>query len=277
MKRGINKIAIFISMVCIFCVISLDYNYKEVKSEEATPKVIAHRGYSIDAPENTIKAIMLAAENKSDYAEFDVQQTKDGIPVLLHDKSLKRTAGIDKELSQVNYSEIKDIDIGNVYSKRYKGETIPTLEQVMKITKGKIKLDIELKMYKNNYDLPNKVVKLIEENDFLDNSIVTSFDYNALVKVKTLNPKIRTSLIVSSRFNYKPSKWIDIYSLKDSIITESLIYDIHRDKKQIHVWTLNSKYDMAKFIRLGVDGIITDNPQAYTDAIDEGVEEYPIQ
>lgn len=87
---------------------------------------------------------MYAAEDKADYAELDVQETKDGVVVLMHDKNLKRVAKVDKNLSEAAYEDIEKLDVGSIYSEKFKGKKIPTLDQVMKAAKGKIKLDIEI-------------------------------------------------------------------------------------------------------------------------------------
>jgi glycerophosphoryl diester phosphodiesterase len=223
--------------------------------------VIAHRGYSKAAPENSASSIEKAIKAKSDYAEIDVQETKDGVVVLLHDRSLKRTAGVNKLVSQLNYNEISKLDIGSSFSKSFKNERIPALKQILKESKGKVKLIIELKTYNKDYEkLTEDVVNLIEKNNMVSSCSIHSINYNSLLLVKRINPKIRTGYIVLKHINDLPSYKVDFYSIDKSLITEKVINDMHKLNRQVYVWTVNSNYEKNKFINLGVDGIITDKP-----------------
>lgn len=225
-------------------------------------KIIAHRGSSRRAPENTVSSILCSVEDKADYAELDVQQTKDGVVVLMHDKNLKRLSKLNKNVEETNYKNIEELSVYGNNFKKFKGEKIPTLDQVVKKTKGKIKLDIEIKSYGNNFNLPERVVNIIEDNNAVDNSIVCSFDYNVLQKVKKLNPKIQIGYITCSNsediFRLKD---VDFYSVCNAKVDKELIDKVHRRNKKIHVWTVDNIKDMNKFVRMGVDGIITDYPE----------------
>lgn len=223
--------------------------------------IIAHRGYSKIAPENSASSIDRAIKYKSDYAEIDVQETKDGVIVLSHDKSLKRTTGVNKLPSELNYNEISQLDIGSRFSKSFTGEKIPTLKQILEKSKGKINLIIELKIYNRDYEkLTTDVVDLIEKNNMVNTCSIHSINYNSLLLVKKLNPKIRTGYIVSKHVNNLSSYNVDFYSMEKSLVTEKVLNDMHKLKRRVYAWTVNSQFDKSKLITLGVDGIITDNP-----------------
>lgn len=225
-------------------------------------KIIAHRGSSRRAPENTVSSILCSVEDKADYAELDVQQTKDGVVVLMHDKNLKRVSKLNKNVEETNYKNIEELSVYGNNSKKFKDEKIPKLDEVVKKTKGKIKLDIEIKSYGNDVNLPEKVVKIIEDNNVVDSSMVCSFDYRVLQKVKKLNPKIQIGYITCSNSDdiFK-LKDVDFYSVHNAKVDKELINKVHRRNKKIHVWTVDNVKDMNKFVKMGVDGIITDYPE----------------
>ena len=108
-------------------------------------EITAHRGGARKAPENTISALEYSIECGADFAEIDVQETKDGELILLHDDSLKRTAGVSKNVWEMNLAQIRKLDAGTSFHKRFRGEKIPTLEEVLKFCKGKLDLNIEIK------------------------------------------------------------------------------------------------------------------------------------
>lgn len=227
-------------------------------------KIIAHRGSSKRAPENTVSSILLAAEDKADYAELDVQETRDGVVVLMHDKNLKRVARLDRNVSEIDYKSIEQLNVQSIDSEKFKGEKIPTLDQVMKVSKGKIKLDIEIKNYKDDTELVKKVVQSIENNNFVDECLVCSFNYNALVRVKKLNPKIRTGYItVLDKEDKLDLECADYYSIYYPKVNKNIVEKLHDNNKKVHVWTVNNVNDCKKLIEMGVDDIITDYPDEF--------------
>lgn len=145
---------------------------------------IAHRAGAERAPENTLIALKEALNAKADYAEIDVQETKDGELIILHDSNFKRTTGVDKNVWDVNYDEVRTYDAGSFYydgkgyyDERFVGEKIPTLDEMIKYSKGRIKLLIEIKLTGHEKgDVTKKVVQLIKENNFENQCIIASMD-----------------------------------------------------------------------------------------------------
>jgi len=224
-------------------------------------QITAHRGFSHEVPENTIPAIERAIEEKSDYIEVDVRSTKDGELILLHDSSLRRTTGLNKLIWNVTYDEIKDLDAGSWLSKDYANVKIPTLQEVFEITKGKAYLNIDLKYSSNQDEVVYLLTDLIHEYHMEWQCIVTSTSLKYLEEIKKIDPSIRTGYI-SLRLNPTVIKneQIDVLSLKSNLVTQSTIEEIYKNDKQIFVWTVNTKEELERVSRLGVNNIITDNP-----------------
>src|SRR3712207_3201709 len=122
--------------------------------------------------------------------------SKDGKLVLTHDSNFKRIANIDKNVYDATLKEIKTYDVGSNFSPVFKGEKIPTLEEAIKLSKNKIKLNIEIKLNGHEKNLVTSVVNLIEKESFIDQCVVTSLDYDVLKEVRKLNPNIKIGYIM---------------------------------------------------------------------------------
>lgn len=256
-------ISIIFSTLYVYIVVD------EMENTKYSVKITAHRGSSTDAPENTLAAIDSAIKNGADYAEIDVQQTKDGKLVLLHDKSFKRTTGVDKNVWELNLSDIKKLDAGYLFDGKFKGEKVPTLEEVIDYSKGKIFLNIELKINETDTTLIEDVVRLIEEKKLISKCVVSSLDYKALEEVERLQPKIKTGYIMFAAFGDLEKLNLDFYSVEETNINEDFIINAHRIGREVHVWTINTTESMEGILEYGVDNIITDNVATLKELIDE--------
>ncbi|MDD6428403.1 MAG: glycerophosphodiester phosphodiesterase family protein [Lachnospiraceae bacterium] len=222
--------------------------------------IMAHRGDSADAPENTIPAFRKAIENGADAAELDVQLTRDGTVIVLHDPSLKRTAGLDKKVWQVTYDQIKDLDNGSFYSDTYQFTRIPTLDQVLKVCKGKLYLNIEIKRTGHDSGIVEKTLEIIEANQYENDCDITSFDYATLSQVKRLNPKIYTVYTTTVGGGALARlKDANAFSVDSNFVTPGFVQYMKKKNKGIFVWTVNSGVTMNRMIDMNVDAIITDN------------------
>jgi len=223
-------------------------------------KITAHRGSSFKSPENTLSALRQAVEDGADYAELDVQTTADGIVVLLHDGDLIRISGRNNRIHESTFSEIKEIDIGSWFDAKFKDERIATLEQAIDYARGRIKLNLELKYNRPDPELVGKVSRIISENDFMRECIVSSLDYFALIEIKEILPEVSTGLILFRSAGDILGTRSDIVCIRASQATNRLIKRAHRQGKQIHVWTINDWNNALTMIERGVDNIITDRP-----------------
>lgn len=223
--------------------------------------ITAHRGLSSAAPENTLSALQAAIEAMADYAEIDVQETRDGVVVLLHDYSLKRTTGVRQYIWNVDYEELSGFDCGGWFSGEYAGERIPTLEQALELCKGKIRLNIEIKDSSANQALEDKVVALIEQYEFENQCVITSTSLDTLEKVKQKNDRIKTGYIMSVAYgNFYEKEHVDFFSMKSAFVDAEVVSKAHSLGKEVHVWTVNSRNELEQMKGIGVDNIITDVP-----------------
>ena len=224
-------------------------------------EVTAHRGYSAAYPENTIPAFKGAIQVGADWAELDVQQTADGEVIVMHDSNLKRTTGLDKEVWQVTWDEIKDLDNGSWFDKKYQTVRIPTLEEVLKVCRGKIHLNIEIKPSGHDKDLEEQVAKLLKKYHMRDTCVVSSLKYDSLRKIKEADDSIETAYITSVSYgNFTDLEYADGYSVESTLLSKSFVNKAQKAGKQIYVWTVNSEQRLEKVVGMGIDNVITDDP-----------------
>lgn len=226
------------------------------------PTVMAHRGLSADAPENTLYAFSDAISVGADFIELDVQQTRDGVLVVMHDSNLKRTTGVNKDIWDVDYADIQNLDAGSWFDPAYANARIPTLEETLQFVDKRAKLNIEIKPTKHGSDtLEQDVAELITQYQYTDACYVTSFSYSSLKKVKEVNPEIRTGYLMSVAYGqFYSLKYADAFSLNKVFVTSQVVNAAHQQGKQIFAWTVNSMSEVRSLCNLHVDSIITDDP-----------------
>lgn len=162
---------------------------------------MAHRGWSGKAPENTLAAIRLAVEEPGISAmEIDVQLTRDGVPVLIHDFTLERTTTGSGLVLNHTLAELQELDAGSWFDEKFAGEKIPTLEEALLVVKGRCTLNIELKATSDMYPgIAEKVLELLEKHDMKHEVYITSFDHELIRHVRELDQSVVTGLIVYGR------------------------------------------------------------------------------
>lgn len=228
----------------------------------SVPKISAHRGYSYKAPENTVPAFEKAINIGADYIELDIQETSDSKIVVMHDKNLKRTTGLDKNIWEVDYNTVSHLDAGSWFDEKYKGTVIPTLEYVLSMTKGKIKLNIEIKPAKHQKNIVQETARLIKKYHFEKDCYVTSFSYKILKKIKKEDPKIKTAYTMSVAYgNVNVLKYADAVSVNKAFITRRFVGQCHGSGKKVFAWTVDKKKDIQKMSDISVDNIITNKPE----------------
>lgn len=226
------------------------------------PTVMAHRGLSADAPENTLYAFSDAISVGADFIELDVQQTRDGVLVVMHDSNLKRTTGVNKDIWDVDYADIQNLDAGSWFDPAYANARIPTLEETLQFVDKRAKLNIEIKPTKHGSDtLEQDVAELITRYQYTDACYVTSFSYGSLKKIKEANPEIRTGYLMSVAYGqFYSLKYADAFSLNKVFVTSQVVNAAHQQGKQIFAWTVNGMSEVRSLCNLHVDSIITDDP-----------------
>jgi glycerophosphoryl diester phosphodiesterase len=223
-------------------------------------QVTAHRGHARAAPENTLSAMRKAIESGADYAEMDVQLTADGTVVLLHDRDLRRVAGVSRRLDELSFAEVRQLDVGGWFGPAFSGERVPTLVEVMDLCRGKIRLNIELKVFGSDRRLAQKVADIVREHHFESDCLVTSLDYDALLEAKRHNARLRTGLTVAHALGDVSRLEVDALSVRADFLSDEVLRAAHRLGREVHVWTVNDARQMTQLMKRGVDNIITSDP-----------------
>lgn len=238
-------------------------------------EITAHRGSSGSAPENTMASLYAAVEEMADWAEIDVQETKDGVAVVCHDENLRRVAGVNRNLSDMTFAEVQALDAGSWFSDEYKGEPIPSLEEVMEYAKGRLKLNIEIKYLGVDSSLPGKVGRLVTAWEMEEQCIITCTNMGYLRQIKEENPGIRTGYIIPAAYGaYYRNDDVDVISIRSGFVTPKLVTLAHEEGKSIHAWTVNDKAELERMRILAVDNVITDVPALAREVLyrEEGTE-----
>ncbi len=233
------------------------------------PDVAAHRGSSVYAPENSIPAFEKAIEQGVDWIELDVHQTSDGVVVVTHDSSIKRIAGVDKKVYNLTYDELQEYDVGSWFSEEYEGLKVATLDEVVKLCKGKVKLNIELKPTGHEKDFEQHVIDIIHENEIENECVIASMNPQALKNVKKLDDTVKTLYVCYvAAGNVKYIEFADGYSVNASFVTSILVNRVHELGKELFVWTVNDRDIVRNMMNMNADIIITDNPVMVQEVID---------
>lgn len=222
--------------------------------------VTAHRGASLDAPENSLAAFRAAIDAGATFIELDVQRTRDGVIVVAHDADFMRTAGDSRRVAELTAAEVGSIDIGRKRGERWAGERVPTLDEAIDLARGRIRLNVELKYNVPDPGLAPAVVDLLQREDLVDDAVVTSLDAAALKQVETIDPAVVTGHIVTASVGSVLRTDADFLSLNAARATSSLVRAAHGRGKEIHVWTVNTPDAMLRMVERGVDNVITDDP-----------------
>lgn len=236
---------------------------------ESEVAITAHRGASIAAPENTMAAFRRAMEAGATYAELDVQRTADGRIIVLHDGDVMRMGGDPRKVKDLTAAELQAIDVGRKYDPEFAGEVPPTLEEVIALVRGRMKINVELKYNVPDPGLVPAVIELLRREDFLDQVVITSLDYAALKQVESLEPRLHTGHIVTAAVGNVLRSEADFLSLNSARASASLVRKAHAAGKGVHVWTVNEPEVMLRMIERGVDNIITDDPALLARVIEE--------
>lgn len=231
------------------------------------PFIFAHRGASATHPENTLAAFQEAHKAGAHGIEYDVQLTKDDIPVVIHDAKLNRTTNGKGLVKNYTLEEIKKLDAGGWFGAKFCGETVPTLGEVLNwVEHTPLSMNIELKNDKIIYPhLEHKVLSLVKNYHLEDRVIFSSFNYNSLLDMRQLDPNIRLSVLFKNHF---PELWpkaqkINAFALHCSYKKVSPLFVQEANQRDYHVfpYTVNNEKQIKKVIASGCSGFITDDPK----------------
>jgi len=231
--------------------------------------MVAHRGFSGGAPENTMAAFKKAMDLAVDMIELDVHLSSDGQIVVIHDDSLNRTTNGKGKISHYTLNELKQLDAGSWFGSQFSGEWIPTLKEVLELTRGQILLNIELKggdlgQY-SMMDLADRSLQEVEKAGMLNRVLFASVDLSAIERIREKNPRVPVALIYSKSWSFPQEatggRPIPVLSCRGTVLTQTNISKARQQGVMVFVWTLNTEEHMEHFLNMGVDGIITDHPE----------------
>ena len=245
--------------------------------ENTSKKVIVtgHRGAAGLAPENTLSAIRKGISLGVDRIEIDVQQTLDGVVIVMHDETVDRTTNGSGAVKQLTYEAIKQLDADEKFDPEFKGEKVPSLEEALQTVNGQCDLVIEIKKGNDYYpEIIEHTIALIKKYDATEWCIVHSFNLNALIEVHQQLPELRLHRLFVAKLRGLPLiyndsfdvlsvekyPYIEEYSIMYLFANQNIIKQLHQHGKKVNVWTVDDKKHINRLINLGVDGIITDRP-----------------
>jgi len=223
--------------------------------------VIAHRGASIEAPENTLAAFRLAIDQGADFIELDVQEAADGTVVVVHDSDLMKLGGPPKKIWELTAAELKAVDIGSRVDPKYAGEGVPAFAEVLAAAKGRIRVVVELKSYGHNDRLEEKVAALVETAGMEKDCIFMSLDHDMVAKLKRLRPDWRVGLLAAKTFGDILTIPADFLAVEVGMASVKFIRRAHRAGRDVYVWTVDEPGIMIQSLSRGVDGLISDRPE----------------
>ncbi len=222
---------------------------------------IGHRGASRAFPENTLAAFRAACDAGADMCELDVQLSRDGAVVVIHDDTVDRTTNGRGAVAELTLAELKSLDAG-------RGERIPTLEEVFATTAGRCGLNVELKIP----GLEPQVAEIMRKYDAIETSMVSSFDWGALEAMRTIAPEIRAGVLAEK----KPERMLEAaarlhaYAVNPrfDLATPDFCIAAHARGFKVLVWTVDRPEQMRALIDAGVDGIMTNYPDRMRSVLD---------
>jgi glycerophosphoryl diester phosphodiesterase len=230
--------------------------------------VIAHRGFSGEAPENTLAAFRKAIEVGSDMLELDVQFSKDKEVVVIHDEILERATNGQGQVADFTLKELKKLDAGFRFGPQFSGERIPTLREVLELARGRILVNIEIKNPTHGQyaitELADRALREVKKTEMLNQVIFSSFNPIALERIKTRVPRAWVALLYHKDWNslreITAGESFFILNLRRNFLTKEKITKIHRAGMKVNVYTVDPAEEMEQFIQWGIDGIITNQP-----------------
>lgn len=239
-------------------------------------QVIAHRGASGHAPENTLSAIELAIKMDADMVEIDVHLSKDDSIVVMHDEEVGRTTDGKGKIKDLTYEELRQLDAGSWFSEAYRGERVPTLAEVLRLVDGRKKVLIELKSSKGEtYDrLVERVAKTIKQEKAEAWTILQSFDKPYLRDVERMGVGLPVHQLIFGEAGllpvyyddgprigkFRPEPYVASVNAFYLYITPAYLKKMHSLQKTVFAFTPNDDVKMKKLINMGVDGLITNYP-----------------
>lgn len=239
---------------------------KDKEKEESHMKIFAHRGFSGKYPENTMLAFQKAYEVGCDGIELDVQMTKDGVLVIMHDETIDRTTNGTGNLRDYTYEELCQFDCYGMFKGKYTFQKIPTLREYLEWVKPTgLLTNIELKNSVYYYEgLEEKVFEMVKELEMEDKILFSSFNLVSVLKCKKMMPQVPAGFLTETKVDnmgaFAKEYGVDYYHPGLDFLKEDVVENCHAYGREVNVWTVNRKKEMKKMAKWKVDGIFTNYP-----------------
>ena len=226
------------------------YYFDDIIPAFTHAQYVGHRAGGVEAPENTVKGIEVAAELNAFGCEIDIQRTSDGYYVVNHDNDFKRVAGVAKKPSEMTLAEVKQLKVD--------GEPVPTYEEMLDASKDKVTLFVELKGETADEKMADDAVKAIKEKGMEKQAVLISLKYDILEYIEQKYPEMETGYLAFFSFGNIEEMPFDYLALEEEISTDEAIENIHAKNKKVMVWTVNDPENIKTFLNSEADAIITD-------------------
>ena len=237
------------------------------QSANSRARVIAHRGFSGRAPENTLAAIREAIAVGADMAEVDVTLTADDQVVVIHDEKVQRTTGGRGLVADFTLAELQRLDAGSWFSRRFSEERIPTLEQVLEAVDGRILLNVEIKSEAVGRGVTEKVAAAIQARGMVNRVVVSSFSPRALEEMRSAAPEIRTAVLYDPELHrgMDPVEIVtglgaSAFNIRGSRLTDEMLRRCSEHGIPVGIYTVDKPKKMRRFLERGVNAIFTNHP-----------------
>ncbi len=255
--RYIRKVMLIIAVFILFALISVGLGifYNSIYGRQKPVKIVAHRAGGTMSSENSIEGLYKAIEHGCYAAEIDVQRTKDGYYIINHDNDFARLTGVAKTPQEMTLEEIKKLKIRDTTGNGQE-LSVPTFEEMLEVTKGKIKLFVELKG--GDEQMVDDLVRIIREHDCVEDTALISLNYDEMDYAETNYPEFETGILFFASLGDVSKLNCDLIVMEEEAAIDINIYSIHKAGKQAMVWTVNTESGMYKFLDSTIDGIITD-------------------
>jgi glycerophosphoryl diester phosphodiesterase len=237
--------------------------------------IVGHRGAAGHSPENTMAGFRKAIEFGVDMVELDVHLTNDGVVVVHHDNSLDRTTSGKGEIKSHKWDHISKLDAGSSFSRQFKNESVPALEDVIKLCKDRVEVLIEIKEGEDVYpEIEDRIVELIKKHNAEKWCIVQSFRDDVIFRINRIAPGIRLQKLLVRKmcclpvifdgsitpFSFRKYHFVESFNILYKYASKHFVQQVHKQNKKVMVWTVNEPEEIVKMKALGVDGIISDFP-----------------
>ena len=259
---------VLVLLICLTTV-SVSCFYNELFPGKVTTGFVAHRAGGFEAPENTAAGLDVAYKMGASGGEIDIQRTSDGSYIVLHDNTFSRVAGVDKKPSEMTLEEVKQL--------RVDGEPVPTLEDMLDASHGRLTLYVELKGETADKQMADEAVKIIKDRNMTDETVIISLKYDLIDYVESTYPEMNTGFLAFASFGDTAELNCDYLALEEETATVDTINSIHNNGKKVLVWTVNDDEDIEEFIQSGADELITDNLSGAKEIIEELDNQTPME